>query len=116
MYYPYSENKDADQLRGFREADLRLGFCICKNPVFSRRGSYYNGRARKYTYNARKFPYNQLIIVCLYIKDISSTICESLGTNFPKSQYLVKDCQFADPLVNYLDSVTVSEVSEIHNS
>ena len=37
--YPYSENKGADQLRGYREADLRLCFCICKNPVFSRRGS-----------------------------------------------------------------------------
>ena len=24
MYYPYSENKDTDQLRGYREADLRL--------------------------------------------------------------------------------------------
>ena len=39
MYYPSSENKDADQLRGYREADLRLCFRICKNPVFSRRGS-----------------------------------------------------------------------------
>ena len=29
--------------------------------------------------------------------------------------YLVKDCHFADPVVNYSDSVTVSEVSEIHN-
>ena len=36
------ENKDADQLRGNREADLRLCFRICKNPVFSRRGSYFN--------------------------------------------------------------------------
>ena len=26
MYYPCSENKDADQLRGYREADLRLCF------------------------------------------------------------------------------------------
>ena len=52
-------------------------------------------------------------IVCLYIKVQLS--CESLGTNFPKSQSLVKDCQFADPLVNYSDSVTVSEVAEIHN-
>ena len=26
MYYPCSENKDADQLRGYREADLRLLF------------------------------------------------------------------------------------------
>ena len=40
LYYPCSKNKDADQLRGYREADLRLCFRICKNPVFSRRGSY----------------------------------------------------------------------------
>ena len=40
MYYPSSENKDADQLRGYREADLRLCFRICKYPVFSRRGSF----------------------------------------------------------------------------
>ena len=39
MYYPYSENKGADQLLGYREADLRLCFRICKIPVFSRRGS-----------------------------------------------------------------------------
>ena len=35
------ENKGADQLRGFREADLRLCFRICQNPVFSCRGSFY---------------------------------------------------------------------------
>ena len=40
LYYPYSENKDADQLRGYRKADLRLCFCICKKPVFSRCGSF----------------------------------------------------------------------------
>ena len=40
MYYPSSENKGADQLRGYREADRRLCFRISKNPVFSRRGSY----------------------------------------------------------------------------
>ena len=40
MYYPCSENKGADQLRGYREADLRLCFRIGKNPVFSRCGSY----------------------------------------------------------------------------
>ena len=39
LYYLCSENKVADQLRGYREADLRLCFRICKNPVFSRRGS-----------------------------------------------------------------------------
>ena len=42
LYYPCSENKDADQLRDYREADLCLCFRICKKPVFSRRGSYSN--------------------------------------------------------------------------
>ena len=35
-----AKNKAADQLRGYREADLRLCFRICNKPVFSRRGSY----------------------------------------------------------------------------
>ena len=34
-YYLCSENKGADQLRGYREADLRLCFSICKTLVFS---------------------------------------------------------------------------------
>ena len=38
--YPCSENKGADQLRSYCEADLRLCFRIGKNPVFSRCGSY----------------------------------------------------------------------------
>ena len=35
LYYPCSENIGADQLRGYREADLRLCFRICKMLVFS---------------------------------------------------------------------------------
>ena len=37
LYYLHvcSENKGADQLRGYREADLRLCFRICKILVFS---------------------------------------------------------------------------------
>ena len=35
LYYLCSENKGADQLRGYREADLRLCFRICKMCVFS---------------------------------------------------------------------------------
>ena len=31
LYYLRSENKNADQLRGYREADLRLCFRICKS-------------------------------------------------------------------------------------
>ena len=34
-YYPCSENKGADQLRGYREADLRLCLRICKMLFFS---------------------------------------------------------------------------------
>ena len=40
LYYPYSENKDADQLHSYYAADLRLCFRICTKPVFSQRGSY----------------------------------------------------------------------------
>ena len=35
LFYPCSENKGADQLRGHREADLRLCFRIGKKLVFS---------------------------------------------------------------------------------
>ena len=42
MYYPSSENKGADQLRGYREADLRLCFRICNLLVFPWGGSVIN--------------------------------------------------------------------------
>ena len=35
MYYPSSENEGADQLRVYREADLRLCFHISANSRFS---------------------------------------------------------------------------------
>ena len=38
LYYLCSENKGADELRGYHEADLRLCFRICKKPVFSQCG------------------------------------------------------------------------------
>ena len=34
LYYPCSENKGADQLCGYREADLRLCFRLCRLLVF----------------------------------------------------------------------------------
>ena len=40
LYYPYSENKGADQLRSHCEADLCLRFRIVKNPVFSQCDSF----------------------------------------------------------------------------
>ena len=39
MYYPSSENKGADQLRGYRKADLRLCFRLCRLLVFPWGGS-----------------------------------------------------------------------------
>ena len=38
LYYSSSEIKGADQLRGYREADLRLCFRICRLLVFLRGG------------------------------------------------------------------------------
>ena len=35
LYYPNSENKGADQLLSYCEADLHIYFRIDKNPVFS---------------------------------------------------------------------------------
>ena len=35
LYYLCSKNKGADQLRGYREVDLRLCFRICKRLDFS---------------------------------------------------------------------------------
>ena len=40
LYYPSSENKGADQLRGYREADLRLCFRLCRLFVFPRGDSF----------------------------------------------------------------------------
>ena len=40
LYYPSSENKGADQLCGYCEADLRLCFRLCRLLVFPRGGSY----------------------------------------------------------------------------
>ena len=42
-YYPSSENKGADQLRSYCEADLRLRFHIDQNPVSSRCASLVSG-------------------------------------------------------------------------
>ena len=39
-YYLCSENKGADQLRGYCETDLRLCFRLCRLLVFSGGGSY----------------------------------------------------------------------------
>ena len=42
LYYPSSENKGADQLRSYREADLRLCFRLCRLLVFPWGGSFHD--------------------------------------------------------------------------
>ena len=41
LYYPGSENKGADKLRGYREADLRFCFRLCRLLFFPRGGSIF---------------------------------------------------------------------------
>ena len=48
LYYPSSENKDADQLRGYREADPRLCFRLCRLLVFPCGGSFFFCNVRTY--------------------------------------------------------------------
>ena len=45
-----SENKGADQLRGYREADLRLCFRICKKKRFSHDAAQLIGRKSCYMF------------------------------------------------------------------
>ena len=54
LYYLCSENKGADQLRGHREADLRLCFCICKNGFLMTRL-----KSLLFFYAAAQFPFLQ---------------------------------------------------------
>ena len=54
LYYPCSKNKGVDQLRGYREADLRLCFRICKLLVFSQGGSNRSFREQHIDIKAKK--------------------------------------------------------------
>ena len=81
--YLCSENKGTDQLRGYREADLRLCFRICKKPVFSRRGSYVYEIFFRYTRAATDFAvsgwvwlkfkliqgFMHVLVICKFKKD-----------------------------------------------
>ena len=84
MYYPCSVNKGTDQLRGYREADLRLCFRICRLLVFSRGGS--DKFCRKYNYcpEGLHWDYIKVIILCEYEKQNTSywcIVCNSFVSN-----------------------------------
>ena len=77
LYYPCSENKGADQLHGYHEADLRLCFRICKKPVFSRRGSY----AKYHLIITEKSSLSVLLIWIFFINELYSN---DINTSFSK--------------------------------
>ena len=49
MYYLCSENKGADQLRGYREADLHLFFAYAKS---------------RFSHNATHLVHTELVLIC----------------------------------------------------
>ena len=65
MYYLSSENKGADQLRGYREADLRLCFRLCRLLVFPCSGS-----------NARNNPFMLVAFMLQNTKGTSAEYCK----------------------------------------
>ena len=67
LYYLCSENKGADQLRGYREADLRLCFRLGKNPVFSRCGSIYLLLIDGFSIYMSSLKSNAILIQILYL-------------------------------------------------
>ena len=66
MYYPSSENKGADQLRGNREADLRLCFRLCRLLVFPWGGSNIDDKKERGKKNDMKIN----VLILYKIKDI----------------------------------------------
>ena len=63
MYYPCSENKGADQLCGYHEADLRLCFGICKKQFFFMTRHIYGYLFQKHLNNLNKITSNLLDII-----------------------------------------------------
>ena len=72
VYNPCSENKGADQLRGYREADLRLFFRICRLLVFpcscSNLNVSQNRDQKAQTYKSREYINMQHISLHIIMK------------------------------------------------
>ena len=69
LYYPCSENKGDDQLRGHREADLCLCFRICKYPVSYDAAYFIKAKIEDIEKHANKLPawqaYKNARILCM---------------------------------------------------
>ena len=71
MYYPCNESKGADQLRGYREADLRLCFRICRLLVFSRGGSFiYKQKSKDRHILIKSFVRKFTVRITAVVKDL----------------------------------------------
>ena len=83
LYYPSSENKGADQLRGYREADLRLCFRLCRLLVFPWVRSYVKTKVQiSFAVTAKlisAFVFDMLIVQFVYF----------LNPKFPATSYLL---------------------------
>ena len=76
LYYPYSENKGADQLRGYREADLRLYFRICRFSHDAAQLTHCSSNANKLNLTKRKKNYEKVA----NSKTIHCTPCYKIPT------------------------------------
>ena len=98
MYYPCSENKGADQLRGYREADLRLCFRLCKLLVFSCTGSF---NFFSIGWRNRRLSFEVVSKVCNFSIQLKLL---PPGAPPPPPPTLVRYCQFGVSPVNHSDS------------
>ena len=93
LYYPCCENKGADQLRSYCEADLRLCFRVCKLLFFSCTGSYlilslngtYFGVCKKVLQTARGVN----LIKQDFLQRLSNSVSCFTYTSNPKGGILV---------------------------
>ena len=100
MYYPCSENKgadqlrgNADQLRGYREADLRLCFRICKKTVFSRRGSHVFA----VKYKCGKLSTVESIAIQHHVDQKNATLCGTSNRQGSDESFVLVNCDTPNP-------------------
>ena len=93
MYYLCSGNKGADQVRGYREADLRLCFRICK----------------------KQFSQDEVQMISLYLiamkdmlrcRPLLMKCCRYFSDSFQIISYLVKHCIDSEGLLRVPGLVT----------
>ena len=110
MYCPSSENKGADQLRTYREADLRLCCRLCRLLVFPCGGSYI---------------YEYIYIVYKQFRQYNGPFLD-LGTSDSKPLYILhnvmemnltkheKGCALSDCFNPIADSITFGNENELN--